>query len=80
MKRTTGTILTLTVCVLLLAGIAVSQQSNSPEALLRAAMDKEMVDGDLKTAIEQYKKLIERHDASRDVVARALYPFVCDFA
>src|SRR5579863_3500075 len=58
--------------VVLLAGLAVSQKNNTPEAHLRAAMDKETVDGDLKAAIEQYKKIIAQKGASKDVVARAL--------
>jgi Tol biopolymer transport system component len=56
----------------LLTGIAVSQKNNTPEAMLRAAMDKETVDGDLKAAIEQYKKVIAQKGASNDVVANAL--------
>jgi tetratricopeptide (TPR) repeat protein len=37
---------------------------------LKAAMDKEIVDGDLKAAIEQYKKLAQNNNKS--VAARAL--------
>ena len=52
MKRTTRKILIMAAGVLLTAGLALSQQNNSSEAKLRAAMDKETVDGDLKGAIE----------------------------
>ena len=57
---------------LLLTGLAASQKNNTPEAQLRAAMDKETVDGDLKAAIEQYKKIIAQKGASKEVVAKAL--------
>ena len=70
LKRATPRILTVTLCIVLLAGLALSQQSNSPDAMLRAAMDKEIVDGDLKSAIEQYKKIAEGKD--RAIAARAL--------
>jgi Tol biopolymer transport system component len=43
------------------------------ERLLQRAMQKETVDGDLKAAIEQYKKIIARRDASRAVAAKALF-------
>jgi len=62
----------LTAGALLVTGLAVSQKNTTPEAMLRAAMDKETVDGDLKAAIEQYKKVIAQKGASREVVAQAL--------
>ena len=40
------------------------------EVALKAAMDKEVVDGDLKGAIEQYRKLAQ--SANRTVAATAL--------
>jgi Tol biopolymer transport system component len=42
-----------------------------PEVALKAAMDKEVVDGDLKAAIEMYRPLAEQK-ADRSVAAKAL--------
>ena len=72
MRFPTRRLLALTASALLLTGLAVSQKDRSPEAMLRAAMDKETVDGNLKAAIEQYKKVIAQRGASREVVAKAL--------
>ncbi|HTG74452.1 MAG TPA: hypothetical protein VMB70_11810, partial [Terriglobia bacterium] len=69
MRRRTR-ILIASASILLLVGMAVSQQDNGAEAKLRAAMDKETIDGDLKGAIEQYRKLAQGKD--RSVAARAL--------
>jgi Tol biopolymer transport system component len=52
--------------------LAAPQKNDGPEQWLQNAMQAETVDGDLKTAIEQYKKIIARSGASRDVVAKAL--------
>ena len=72
MKLPVRRILALSAGVLLIAGLAAPQKNAAPEAMLRAAMDKETVDGDLKGAIEQYKKVIATRGASREVIARAL--------
>jgi dipeptidyl aminopeptidase/acylaminoacyl peptidase len=58
--------------VLMLSGVVATQGRNTPEARLRAAMDKETVDGDLKAAIDGYKHVISQRGASREVVAQAL--------
>ena len=47
-------------------------QSEDPAVLLRAAIEKEEVDGDLEAAIEQYKRVITLADQNRAVVAQAL--------
>jgi len=61
---------------LLIVGLAVvplaSQTGNQWDKQLRAAIDKEVMDGDLKGAIEQYKKIIAARGASRAVVAKAM--------
>src|SRR6266536_2499952 len=69
MRLTTQMVVVLAAGALLLAA---PQKKDSSEATLRAAMDKETVDGDLKAAIEQYKKVIASSGASRDVVSKAL--------
>src|SRR6266571_4715045 len=45
------------VCVPVLTGVAPRAQGR-PELALKAAMDKEVIDGDLKGAIEEYKKVV----------------------
>jgi Tol biopolymer transport system component len=52
--------------------LAAPQKNEDPERWLETAMQAETVDGDLKTAIEQYKKIIGKVHASREVVAKAL--------
>src|SRR5689334_10681965 len=52
--------------------LAAPQKTDEPERWLQTAIQAETVDGDLKTAIEQYKKIIGKAGASRDVVAKAL--------
>lgn len=68
MKLLTATILT---AVLVLAA-APPQKENRAEVALRAAMDKEMVDGDLKAAIEMYKRIVANPAGNRAVAAKAL--------
>ena len=54
----------------LLAGVVAAQQTARPEVALQAAIRAETVDGDLKGAIEQYRKLSTNSD--RTVAAQAL--------
>ena len=68
MKLLTATILT---AVLLLAAAPMQKQDRA-EVALRAAMDKEMVDGDLKAAIEMYKRIVANPGGNRAVAAKAL--------
>src|SRR5688500_20256829 len=65
-------VLTITVAVLTLASVAAPQGDRSPETRLRAPMDKQTVDGELKAAIDGYKQVISQRGASRQVVAQAL--------
>ena len=66
------TILTLAVMAVLAAAPVPSapQNQDKAEVALKAAMDKEVLDGNLKAAIDQYKKLAQGKD--RAVAARAL--------
>ncbi len=57
---------------MLVAALAAGQKSDPAEVLLKAAMQKELVDGDLKAAIEQYKKIVARPGGNRVVAAKAL--------
>ncbi len=73
MRKRFGATLTLVTfaAILLAAHSAVSAQiRDKSEAVLKAAMDKELIEGDLKGAIEQYKKIAQSKD--RHLAARAL--------
>jgi len=63
-------ILTVGLGIALCAGLWGAQDSRSPEVQLKAAVHKEDVEGDLKGAIEQYKKLA--NSSNRTVAAKAL--------
>jgi len=52
------------------AGMA--RQAEDPGVLLRAAIEKEEVDGDLQGAIDLYKQIVAKHGESRAVAAKAL--------
>ena len=71
MKRTMLLPLAGALCAALSAGYAANQAKDSrAEVALQAAIKKEVVDGDLKGAIEQYQKLAQGRD--RAVAAKAL--------
>jgi len=52
--------------------LAAAQKQDQAEVALRAAIDKELIDGDLKAAIEMYKKVLARPGGNRAVAAKAL--------
>jgi len=52
--------------------VSQAQASRSAEVQLKAALHKEQVEGDLKGAIEQYKKIAAQPGAGRATVATAL--------
>ena len=56
----------------LLFAATAAQKENRAEVALRAAMDKEIVDGDLKAAIEMYKRIVANPVGNRAVAAKAL--------
>jgi len=73
MKPTKLVLLTGLICAALSAGFLASQtKDNKAEVALQAAIKTETVDGDLKSAIEQYKKIAAQPGAGRAVVATAL--------
>ncbi len=55
--------------LLSIAGSA--RQADDPGVLLRAAVEKEEVEGDLQGAIDLYKKIIAEHGSNRAVAAKA---------
>jgi Tol biopolymer transport system component len=64
--------LIIAMSVLLLASPLTGQTSDSAEVQLKAAMHLELVDGDLKAAIEQYQKIITNAGGNRSTAAKAL--------
>src|SRR4030042_5562951 len=52
------------------AGIA--RQAEDPGVLLRAAIEKEELDGDLQGAIDVYKQIVAKHADNRPIAAKAL--------
>src|SRR6187399_247391 len=49
-----------------------ADQSDGARTLMEAARKKEVVDGDLKGAIQQYQAIAEKYKSERAVVADAL--------
>ncbi|MFC2161051.1 hypothetical protein ACFLRX_05300 [Acidobacteriota bacterium] len=73
MKATKYLLLTGLLCAALSAGFLAEQtQKNEAEVALQRAIKTETIDGDLKSAIEQYKKIIALPDADRTTVATAI--------
>jgi len=72
MRYATRTMLALVSAVLLLAAGLAAQRNDSAQALLRAATDTAVVDGDLNGAIEQFQTIVDRFKTDRSVVATAL--------
>ncbi len=50
----------------------VSAQEQNPETLLQAAINAEIVEGNLEKAIQLYEQILERFSSHRSVAARAL--------
>ena len=57
---------------LLLSSFGASQNEKEAEVLLQAAMNTELVKGDLEAAIQQYKRILASQGGSRSVAAKAL--------
>jgi len=73
MKPTKLVLLTGLLCAALSAGYLASQAKDTKaEVALQAAIKTETVDGDLRGAIEQYKKIAAQPGAGRATVATAL--------
>ena len=58
--------------VFLAAWVSANQKNDQAEVALKAAIKTEVVDGDLRSAIEQYKKIVALLGAGRATVATAL--------
>jgi Tol biopolymer transport system component len=72
--RTARSVFAAAAIVLALAAVASARQaaSNRAEVALQAAIKVETIDGDLKAAIEAYKKVAATYGSDRAVAARAL--------
>jgi Tol biopolymer transport system component len=69
-------ILLATITLAAILGVSVSlsgiaRQAEDPGVLLRAAMEKEEVEGDLQGAIALYKQIVAKHSAQSAVAAKA---------
>jgi len=72
MSKTTVALVGIVILSAGIQGLWSAPQPDSPAVLLRAAIEKEEVDGDLNAAIEQYKRVITVAGAERAVAAQAL--------
>ena len=57
---------------LALSAVVTAQTPTSPEGLLKSAIHREVIDGDIAGAIQQYKDIVARYPANRPVAAGAL--------
>jgi Tol biopolymer transport system component len=67
-------VVTIFVAALLAAAVSatgVARQAEDPGVMLRAAIEKEEVEGDLQGAIELYKGIVSRHSGQAAVAAKA---------
>ena len=61
------------ICLALSAGYSAQQaRDNRAEVALQAAIKTETIDGDLKAAIEAYKRVVAAYESNRSVAAQAL--------
>lgn len=76
MKINTNKAITVFFLIALLGALASmagdARQAEDPGVLLRAAIEKEEVDGDLQAAIDLYKQIVAKYSDNRGVAARAL--------
>jgi Tol biopolymer transport system component len=70
MKHTLASLLVILAVVILALSPAVGQKGDQAEVQLKAAINKEVVDGDLKAAIDLYRKVAQ--SGNRPVAAKAL--------
>jgi Tol biopolymer transport system component len=65
-----GSLIAILGALVSIAGIA--RQAEDPGVLLRAAIEKEDVDGNLQAAIDLYKQIVAKYSDNRPVSAKAL--------
>jgi len=62
----------LVLAMLVHVTMTTAQRNNSPEALMQRAVQKEMVDGDLKAALDLYKRVADTRGVAPALAADAL--------
>jgi len=72
MKHSLAILFAIVVSAVLALPAAVAQKAEQADVQLKAAIKKEVVDGDLKGAIERYQQIITKFGSDRPVVAKAL--------
>jgi Tol biopolymer transport system component len=71
MRHSLAILIAVVVAVLALPAV-VAQKADQAEVQLKAAINKEVVDGDLKAAITEFQRIVNTPGVSRAVAARAL--------
>jgi Tol biopolymer transport system component len=69
--KSLGVISFMAILVALLFVVGIARQAEDPGVLLRAAIEKEEVDGNLQAAIDLYKQIVAKHGDSRAIAAKA---------
>jgi plasmid stability protein len=72
MRRSIPIIVLFALLGALAATVGHARQAEDPGVLLRAAIEKEEVDGNLQAAIDLYKQIAAKFAGNRDVAAKAL--------
>jgi Tol biopolymer transport system component len=70
-NKLTATLFSIVILAVSLSLAGGIRQADDPGVLLRAAIEKEEVDGDLQGAIDLYKQIIASHGSNRAIAAKA---------
>jgi Tol biopolymer transport system component len=70
--KSIGVISFIAILSALVSIAAIARQAEDPGVLLRAAIEKEEVDGDLPAAIDLYKQIVAKFGDNRPIAAKAL--------
>jgi Tol biopolymer transport system component len=71
-RKSIGVISFIAILGVLVSAAGIARQAEDPGVLLRAAIEKEEVDGDLQGAIDLYKQIVSKHGDNRAIAAKAL--------
>ncbi len=70
-KRSIEKVILVIVLGISLSIVGISQKPEDPGVMLRSAIEKEEVDGDLKGAIDLYQKIIDKFSGNKAIAAQA---------
>ncbi|MBU4253597.1 MAG: tetratricopeptide repeat protein, partial [Acidobacteria bacterium] len=70
-KRSIETVILIIVLGVCLSIAGMSQKTEDPGVMLRSAIEKEEVDGDLQGAIALYQQIIEKFSGNQSIAAQA---------